>query len=53
MTVVVALIAWTIVLAGALAAVAAVQCLWLDVLRRGRARVRLPDPVAYTDRPLR
>jgi hypothetical protein len=48
---VVTLIAWTIVLAGAVAAVAAVQCLWLDVLRRGRVQLRLPDPVAYTDRP--
>jgi hypothetical protein len=44
-------IAWALVFAGALTAVAAVQCLKLYVLRRWETRLRLPDPVAYTDAP--
>lgn len=44
-------IAWTIFLLGALVPIAAVQFLQLYVLRRWRARVRLPDPVAYVDDP--
>lgn len=48
---VIELVAWLLVLVGATVAIAAVQCLQLYVRRRWQARVRLPDPVAYTDRP--
>jgi hypothetical protein len=44
-------IAWAFVFGGALAAIAAAQCLKFYILRRWQVRLRLPDPVAYTDAP--
>ncbi len=49
------LLAWLLVIGGIIAAVTAgiTTTLWIQyfILRRWRARVRLPDPVAYTDVP--
>ncbi len=48
-------LAWMLVIGGIIAAVTAgiTTALWIQyfILRRWRARVRLPDPVAYTDVP--
>jgi hypothetical protein len=49
------LLAWVLVVGGAIAAATAgiTAALWVQyfILRRWRARVRLPDPVAYADVP--
>ena len=44
-------LAWAFVAVAVVLTVAALQCVQLYILRRWRARVRLPDPVAYTDTP--
>src|SRR5262245_13626295 len=45
------LISWTVVFVGVLTAITAAQSLQFYVLRHWRARVDLPDTVAYTDAP--
>jgi N,N-dimethylformamidase len=45
------ILAWAFLLGAVVVAVGAAQCIKLFVLRRWHARVRLPDPVSYTDVP--
>jgi hypothetical protein len=49
--IVVEIITWVVALGGAITVIAAAQCLQLYVRRRWHARLRLPDPAAYTDAP--